>query len=81
MHAHRFMAVYGYRKVFAQVLHVMRELGIQGVRSGRIPITTRPARSTGGRPGLVERRFGAQAPGRLTVADITYVRLASGSFA
>lgn len=62
IHAHRFMAVYGYRKVYHQlirqgwmsvgrdqVLHVMRSLGIQGVRRGRIPVTTRPARSTGGR--------------------------------
>jgi transposase InsO family protein len=94
VHGHRFMAVYGYRKVYRQlirqgwsgigrdqVLRVMRKLGIQGVRRGRIPITTRPARSTGGRPDLVERRFGANAPGRLHVADITYVRLASGSFA
>lgn len=50
MHAHRFMAVYGYRKVYHQlvrqgwsgigrdqVLHVMRSLGIQGVRRGRNP--------------------------------------------
>ncbi len=94
MHAHRFMAVYGYRKVHRQlirqgwhgigrdqVLRVMRSLRIQGVRRGRIPVTTRPARSTGGRPDLVERRFTAQAPGRLHVADVTYVRLASGSFA
>jgi transposase InsO family protein len=94
IHAHRFMAVYGYRKVHRQlirrgwrgigrdqVLHVMRSLKIQGVRRGRNPITTRPARSTGGRPDLVNRRFVADAPGRLHVADITYVRLADGSFA
>ncbi|KFI73924.1 transposase subunit B [Bifidobacterium minimum] len=86
MHAHRFQAVYGYRKVYHrlirrgwrgigrdQVLHVMQELGIQGVRRGRIPITTRPARSAGGRPDLVERRFTAEAPGRLHVADITII--------
>jgi putative transposase len=94
IHAHRFQAVYGYRKVFAQlirqgwqdigrdqVLHVMRSLGIQGVRRSRIPVTTRPARSTGGRPDLVERQFTADAPGLLHVADITYVRLGNGSFA
>jgi transposase InsO family protein len=94
MHAHRFQAVYGYRKVYRQlqrqgrtgigrdqVLHVMRSLGIQGVRCGRIPVTTRPARSTGGRSDLVNRAFTANAPGRLHVADITYVRLAKGSFA
>lgn len=94
IHAHRFMAVYGYRKTLVQlrrqgwdgigrdqVLKVMRSLGIQGVRRGRIPVTTRPARSAGGRGDLVRRRFTADAPGRLHVADITYVRLASGSFA
>lgn len=61
VHVHRFMAVYGYRKMDAQlirqgwcgigrdqVLRVMRSLGIRGVRRGRIPVTTRPARSTGG---------------------------------
>ena len=94
IHAHRFMAVYGYRKVFAQlirqgwagigrdqVLHVMRGLGIRGTRRGRTPVTTRPARSTGGRPDLVERQFSVEAPNLLHVADITYVRLANGSFA
>jgi putative transposase len=86
IHAHRFMAVYGYRKVHRrlirrgwrgigrdQVLHVMRSLTIQGVRRGRNPITTRPARSTGGRPDLVNRQFTTEAPGRLHVADITIV--------
>jgi putative transposase len=94
MHAHRFMAVYGYRKVHRQlirqswsgigrdqVLHVILSLGIQGIRRGRIPIPTRSVRSTGGRPDLVERRFSAAAPGRLHVADITYVHLSDGSFA
>jgi hypothetical protein len=86
IHAHRFMAVYGYRKAHRrlirqgwtdvgrdQVPHVMRPLTIQGVRRGRNPITTRPAGSTGGRPDLVNRRFTAEAPGRLHVADITIV--------
>ena len=86
IHAHRFMAVYGYRKVHRQlirrgwrgigrdqVLHVMRSLKIQGVRRGRNPITTRPAGSTGGRPDLVNRQFTTEAPGRLHVADITIV--------
>ena len=94
IHAHRFMAVYGYRKMYArllrqgwtgigrdQVLGVMRSLGMRGVRRGRIPVTTRPARSRGGREDLVQRRFTADAPGLLQVADITYVRLSNGSFA
>ena len=94
IHAHRFQAVYGCRRMFAQlqrqgrqgigraqVLHVMRSLGIRGVRRGGIPVTTRPAGSTGGREDLVQRCFHADAPGHLHVADITYVRLANGSFA
>lgn len=95
IHADFFMAVYGYRKTRArllargwdpaeigrgQVMNVMRELGIRGVRRGRTPVTTKPAKGTGGRPDLVERRFEAEAPNRLHVADITYVRMANGSF-
>ena len=61
-------------------MNVMRELGIRGVRRGGTPVTTKPARGTGGRPDLVERRFEAEAPNRLHVADVTYVRMANGSF-
>ena len=58
----------------------MRESGIRGVRRGRTPVTTKPAKGTGGRPDLVERRFEAEAPNRPHVADITYVRMANVSF-
>ena len=90
-----FMAVYGYRKTHAQliaqgrdptevgrdqVMNIMRGLGIRGVRRGKTPVTTKPAKGTGGRPDLVDRRFEACAPNRLHVADITYVRMANGSF-
>ena len=90
-----FMAVYGYGKMHAQlvaqgrdpaevgrdqVMNIMRELGIRGVRRGKPPVTTEPAKGTGGRPDLVDRRFEACAPNRLHVADITYVRMANGSF-
>lgn len=61
-------------------MNVMRESGIRGVRRGRTPVATKPARGTGGRPDLVERGFEAEAPSRLHVADITYVRMANGSF-
>lgn len=79
IHADFFMAVYGYRKTHAQllargwdpaeigrdqVMNVMRELGIRGVRRGRTPVTTKPAKGTGGRPDLVEHRFEAEAPNR-----------------
>ena len=95
MHSDFFMAVYGYRKTRAQllargwdpaeigrdqVMNIMRGLGIRGVRRGRTPVTTRPAKGAGGRPDLVERKFEASAPNRLHVADITYVRMANGSF-
>jgi putative transposase len=91
--AHRFMAVYGYRKMLMQlrrrgwdgigrdqVLRVMRSLDIQGARRGRIPAATRPARSRGDREDLVERRFTADAPGRLHVADIAIVALGIREF-
>ena len=90
-----FMAVYGCGKMHAQlvaqgrdpagvgrdrVMNIMRGLGIRGVRRGRTPVTTKPAKGTGGRPDPVDGRFEACAPNRLHVADITYVRMANGSF-
>lgn len=72
-------AVYGCRKTHArssargrdpagigrgQVTNVMRESGIRGVRRGGTPVTTKPARGTGGGPDLVERGFEAEAPNR-----------------
>ena len=95
IHADSFMAVYGHRKTHArllargrdpaeigrdQVMNVIRESGIRGVRRGRTPVTTKPAKGAGGRPDLVERGFEAEAPNRPHVADITYVRMANGSF-
>ena len=95
MHSDFFMAVYGCGKMHAQlvargrdpagvgrdrVVNIMRGLGIRGVRRGKPPVTAKPARGTGGRPDLVDRGFEACAPNRLHVADITYVRMANGSF-
>ena len=72
IHADSFMAVYGHRKTHArllargrdpaeigrdQVMNVMRESGIRGVRRGRTPVTAKPAKGAGGRPDLVERGF------------------------
>ena len=66
-----FMAVYGCGKMHAQlvaqgwdpagvgrdrVMNIMRGLGIRGVRRGKTPVTTKPAKGTGGRPDLVEDR-------------------------
>ena len=63
-----------------QVMSIMRGFGVQGVRRGGMPVTTKPAKGTGGRPDLVDRKFEVRAPNRLHVADITYVRMANGSF-
>lgn len=63
-----------------RVARLLRELGLsgvsrrQGVRTTRRDPRARPA------PDLVERRFAADAPDRLWVADITYVPLLGGAF-
>ena len=59
IHSDFFMAVYGYGKMHAQlvaqgwdraevgrdqVMNIMRELGIRGVRRGKTPVTTKPAK-------------------------------------
>ena len=95
IHSDFFMAVYGCGKMHAQlvaqgrdpagvgrdrVMNIMRGLGIRGVRRGKTPVTTKPAKGTGGRPDPVDGRFEACAPNRLHVADITHVRMANGSF-
>ncbi|MFJ4163760.1 IS3 family transposase [Micrococcus luteus] len=89
IHAENY-SVYGIRKMHHamvragwqvgrdQVARLMREAGLQGVRRGHKPITTRPAGVPDARPDLVERRFAADRPHQLWVADITYVRMISG---
>jgi len=82
--------VYGARKIWRQlhrenievarctVERLMRALGLQGIRRGKIKRTT-IADETAVRPAdLVDRNFTAVAPNRLWVADITYVRTWSG---
>ena len=83
-------SVYGVRKMHQamrrasweigrdQVARLMRAAGLQGVRRGRKPITTKPAREPDARPDMVERRFTADRPHRLWVVDITYVRILGG---
>lgn len=61
-----------------QIARLMRAAGLQGVRRGRKPVTTRPADVPDTRPDLVERRFTADGPNQLWVADITYVRILAG---
>ncbi len=56
-----------------RVARVMRAAGIAGVSRRRGPRTTRRDLKTRPAPDRVERRFEADAPNRLWVADITYV--------
>lgn len=61
-----------------QTYRLMRKAGITGAVRGRKPRTTVPVPVPDHRPDLVERNFKAPAPGRLWVADITYVRTSAG---
>ncbi|MGH2577175.1 MAG: IS3 family transposase [Actinomycetota bacterium] len=83
-------SVYGARKVWRQlhregitigrdrVARLMRQAGLHGVRRGRKHFTTRRDEKAARPPDLVERDFTAQAPDRLWLADITYVRTWAG---
>ena len=82
--------VYGADKVWAQlnregvpvarctVERLMRGLGLRGVVRGKPKRTTIADRAADRPRDLVERRFAAEAPNRLWVADLTYVRTWSG---
>lgn len=82
--------VYGARKIWHvmrrqgweigrdQVARLMRNAGVTGVIRGRKPRTTIPAGDVDSRPDLVQRRFTADRPNQLWVADITYVRTTTG---
>ena len=61
-----------------QVARLMRGAGLHGVRRGRKPVTTYPTHVPDALPDLAERRFTAEQPNRLWVADITYVRILTG---
>jgi len=82
--------VYGVRKMWHamaragweigrdQVARLMRLAGVRGVTRGRKPHTTIAAKVPDHRPDLVNRDFQVDAPNRLWVADITYVRTTHG---
>ncbi len=61
-----------------RVARVMREAGIAGVSRRRGPRTTRRDSQARPAPDRVERRFEADAPNRLWVADITYIPTLAG---
>ena len=85
------LSVYGADKIWTQlnkegtrvarctVERLMRDLGISGARRGGISITTTCPGDDEHRPAdLVQRDFRANAPNRLWVADLTYVKTHSG---
>ena len=85
------LEVYGADKVWTQlnregirvarctVERLMRELGLSGARRGRAyKVTTRFDERQHRPADLVERRFRADEPNRLWVADLTYVKTHSG---
>ena len=81
---------YGARKVWKQlqresvrvvrctVERLMREAGLQGVRRGQRCRTTLPTAVEHAPQDLVQRRFTAERPNQLWVADITHVATWSG---
>ncbi|OFS24058.1 transposase [Corynebacterium sp. HMSC04H06] len=89
VHAENF-SVYGIRKIWHamnregfhigsdKTARLMKLAGVSGRRRGRTPVTTISPKVPDHRPDLVQRNFRATAPGRLWVADITYVRTLSG---
>jgi putative transposase len=82
--------LYGADKVWAQlnregtpvarctVERLMRELGLRGVVRGKTVRTTVADEGSSRPADLVARRFRADAPNRLWVADLTYVRTFAG---
>jgi len=83
-------AVYGARKVWRQlnreghpvarctIERLMSSMGLQGAVRGKTKRTTIRDDSAGRPADLVDRRFVADAPNRLWVADLTYVATWSG---
>jgi len=83
-------SVYGVRKMHVamrragwdvgrdQVARLMRVAGVQGALRGRRAFTTVSDPRSQRPADLVERRFAADGPGRLWVADITYVATWAG---
>ena len=85
------LAVYGADKIWDQlnkdeipvarctVERLMRDMGLQGCRRGRVWVRTTVGDDALDRPAdLVDRKFTAAAPNRLWVADLTYVKTHSG---
>ena len=77
--------VYGVRKMYYlmrrqgwivgrdQVARVMKTRGITGVKRGRTTFTTKTKKTDSYPADKVQRRFAAERPNQLWVADITYI--------
>ena len=63
----------GVRTSRKRVARLMRQAGLEGVSRRRKSFTTRRDETARPAPDLVERRFRADGPNRLWVADITYI--------
>jgi putative transposase len=61
-----------------RVARLMRAAGVHGVSRRKQFVTTRRDTTAPPAPDLVNRQFGATAPDRLWVADITYIPTAAG---
>ena len=82
--------VYGSRKLWKtarragieigrdQTARLMRQAGSQGVVRTKRVRTTRPEKSAGRHPDLVDRQFTASAPNELWVTDLTFVATWAG---
>ncbi|MFJ5123007.1 IS3 family transposase [Kitasatospora sp. NPDC088548] len=68
----------GHQVARCTVERLMRELGIEGVIRGQRRRTTVPEPAAPRPPDLVNRRFTAQRPNQLWLADLTYVRTWQG---
>jgi putative transposase len=56
-----------------RVARLMRQAGLRGISRRRFVVTTRRDEASRPAPDLVERRFEAEGPDQLWVADITYI--------
>jgi putative transposase len=61
-----------------RVARLMRSVGLTGVSRRKGPATTQRDERVRPAPDLVERRFTAEGPNQLWVADITYIPTAAG---
>src|SRR5699024_2791876 len=68
----------GHRVARCTVQRLMKQAGLRGIARTKGPRTTVGSTAPDMRPDLVERAVTAEAPNRLWVADITYIRTFAG---